>query len=125
MFKIDTNQLTKLEKYFKGINKKLQNMEDSILYIKTEIITVSPNILIERTIGNDNITTRIPYAQKQTKQLTKLIEADNIIPIQQPKQPTVKKITNSVIKPKKVNINTIKRNIGQLSTKWLLTNDNN
>ena len=127
MFKIDFSQLTKLEKYFKGIQIKTGNMEDSIPYIKSELIATLPTIKIEKSVGNNSAITRIPYSQKQTKQLNKYIESDSVIPIRQvsqPKQPTTKRITNSIIKPKKVNINTIKENIGKLSTKWLLTDDN-
>lgn len=123
---IEFKSVDKLLEFFKRTTNKIQNIEDSLPFIKSEIINISPNINIELEPGMKAAINKVPYSSKQTKELRKVIETDHIIPIktpQQVKQPKIKQISQNIIKPKKVNINKIKKDISNFTIKWLLKDE--
>lgn len=123
---IKYKSLDKFLDYLKNFKKKTINIDDSISYLKTEIISLSPKINIEITNGVEALSKQVPYTKKEFNNLKKFIESDHVIPIKQPslpKQPSFKKINNSILKDKKIDSKTLKKEISKMSVKWLLDNE--
>ncbi len=115
--KIETNELSDFSEYLNKLQNRTKDIDDAIPFIKNEIESSNVNVKVELSTG----VAELP--KKNARQLTKLIEATSVLPVQVPKQPQQPRIikTNNFSNNKSLNQSAAKQDAKVLRKKIIDT----